>query len=577
MSVVNGFIIAFMFFLLVYMFYRLFVKKNLLLLIPICAQIFSLAIAILSFVNNVEALQAIQAAYILLGILPAVIFLITDYVRMIGKVKSQGVFEGLVEQPVLPDTNTAWLPAEGINKLAGAKQLSDIMKSLKDLPDDMQRNFKKCLSNANLLLDEENYTGSFYIYDTLSKTADCSYMLYYNTAGICYLQKRYDEALKGYKRALEISGHTAAEQQDIYYNMGNTYYMLGRPDKAAGSFEKAIELNPGYLDAIENLAFSYVQLGDTDHAIELLRNCVVQEGNGRTHFISGKLLHEAGRYFDAEEELQKCIKAQPGSIEAREELGKVLLKQNKQEDALKAFDDILRLDAGNYSAWCNKGKTLSVLSRWKEAASCYKEAVKIKPDCSTSYYNMAVALDECGNRKAAVEAYHTAIRLCPDLTEAYNNLGITLSLMGRFEDALEVYHEGISRNPQDFSLFFNMGMNLFETGRYMEAAAAYRNALDIKPGELEIYYYLGAALTEMRYYNDAIDAYRSALKIKPSDGELHYNIAAIYAMLGRYDIAGENLKRAIELNEEVRRDVIENRAFDGMRSRNDYRDMMSAG
>ena len=120
-----------------------------------------------------------------------------------------------------------------------------------------------------------------------------------------------------------------------------------------------------------------------------------------------------------------------------------------------------------------------------------------------------------------------------------------------------------------------MNSAFFSIWVYAQAAAAYRDALEIKPDELEIYYYLGAALTELRRYNDAIDAYKSALKIKPEDGELHYGLAAIYAMLGRYDIAGDNLKCAIELKSEVRLDAMRNKAFDGMRGRSDFKEMIS--
>ena len=576
MSVVNGFIISLMVLLLVYTVYRLFKRRSLLMLIPACAQIFSLVIATLSFINNVEALQLVQVAYVLLGILPPAVFLIIDYIKMIKKVKSQGVFEGLVEKAAQPAPVDQCLPPEGINQLAKEKQISEIMKDLKSIPEEMQKNFRKCLNHTHLLIGEEDYTGAFFIYDTLSKTAGGSYMLYYNFAGICYRLKRYEEALEGYKKALELSDSAIAEQQqNTYYNMGNTYFMLGKYEKAARSFERALELNPGNPQAIENLAFTYVRMGDRDQGIELLSKTAVKDGNYRAHYISGKLLHEAGKYTEAQVELKKSIKLLPDSIEARDELGKVLVKQNKPDEALEVFEEILRLNPDDYTAWCSKASICIKLIRWNEAASSYKEAVRIKPDSYRNYYNMAAALEECGNRQAAVEAFNNAIRIQPDFIDAYNNLGITLSLLNRHEEALEVYEEGIRRNPQDFSLFFNMGMNLFETGKYMQAVAAYRNALDIKPEELEIYYYLGAALTELRHYNDAIEAYKCALKIKPSDGELHYNIAAIYAMLGRYDIAGENLKQAIELNDSVREDVLQNRAFDGMRGRSDFKEMVS--
>lgn len=575
MSVVNGFIIVLMLLLLVYIFYRLFKKKDLLMLIPACAQIFSLVIALLSFINSVETPALIQAAYLLLGILPPASYLIFDYVKMIKKVKTQGTFEGLVEKRINPPPVPLCLPPEGINPLAREKQIPEIMKELKDLSDEMQKNFRKCLNHAYLLHVDEVDKGSYYTIDTLSKIAGSSYMLYYNSAGICYKLKMYESALERYKKAMELTGAVTSEQKDIYYNMGNTYYMLKKFEKASKSYEKVLEMDQGYSQAVENLAFTYVHMGEKQKGIELLSRTAVEEGFYRAHFISGKLLHEAGKYAEAEAELMKSIKLQPEGVEARDELGRVLIKMQKTEDALKIYEEILEMNPDDYTAWCSKANIFSRQTRWNEAAFSYKEALRIRPDSYRSYYNLAVSLQEGGKNKAAVDAFKNAIKLYPDFIDAYNNLGITLSLMGRHEEALRVYEEGIRRNPKDFSLYFNMGMNLFETGNYMEAAAAYRDALEIKPEEIEIYYYLGAALTEMRHYNDAIEAYKSALLVKPTDGELHYNIAAIYAMLGRYDIAGENLKQAIEMNEGVRNDARYNRAFDGMRGRNDFKEMIS--
>lgn len=575
MTVINGFIIVFMLLLLAYSLYRLFRKKSLLMVIPVCSQVFSLVIAVLSMIHDVEAPQYIELAYVLLGILPPSVFLFIDYVRMIRKIKSGGIYEGLVEQPARPASAPACLPPEGINEPAREKQIQEIMKELKNLPEDIQKNVRKCLGHAHALLGEKDAAGPYYIYGACARIAGSSYMLYYNWACICYRLKKYEEALENCKKALEFAKDAPLEQQDILYNMGNAYYMLESYGNAAKSFEKALEANGENIQAAENLAFTYVRMGEKEKGIELLSNTKADQGNFRPHFISGRLLHEAGQYARAEEELMKSARMRPDSIEALEELSRVLMKQEKNEAALEVFDKILGLEPDYYNAWSNKGHVNSKLGRWKEAAASYREAVRVRPDSSKSYYNMAVALQECGNSKAAADAFKNAIRINPGFVDAYNNLGITLSLAGRYEEALEVYEEGIKRNPRDFSLFFNMGTSLFETGRYMEAAAAYRDALELKPDELEIYYYLGAALTEIRHYNDAIEAYKSALEIKPTDGELHYNIAAIYAMLGRYDIAGENLKHAIELDGEVRRDAMQNKAFDGMRGRSDFKKMIS--
>ena len=561
--------------LLLYSFYRMLKKKSLLMLIPVCIQIFPIPLAVLSFINDVEALPYVEASYILCGVLLPAFFIVFDYSAMTRKIKATGVFEGLVESAPTAEVVTSSLPPEGINPPADDIQPNEVMKDLKKLPEDIQKNFRKCISHANALRADKDSLNAYYIYDTLAKAAGNSYMLYYNLAGICYGLKRYDEALDAYKKAQELSGPDAPGRKDIYFNMGNTYYMLGKYEHAEKSYEKAIAAGYSGSDAGENLSFACIRSGDTEKGIETLKNITAAGNDYRAAFILGKLLIEAGKLEEAEKTLRDAVKLQTDSIEARGELGRVLVLLQKPGDALQIFEEIIRINPEHFQAWNSKANVCGKLERWKEAVAAYKEAVRLKPESYSCLYNMAIALEETGDHVSAIDAYKAAISLNPDFTDAYNNLGIALSSLGRREEALEVYSEAIRRKPEEFSLYFNMGMCLFEEGRYTQAAAAYRNALDIKPDELEIYYYLGAALTELRNYNDAIEAYKSALEIKPSDGELYYHLAAIYAMLGRYEIAEENLKQAVGLDEKVRGDIIRNHAFDGMRGKNEFRKIVN--
>jgi tetratricopeptide (TPR) repeat protein len=575
MTVINGFFIALMVVLLAYSFYRIFRKRSFFMLILVCAQVFVLAIAVLSFSNDIEVLSAIEVLYLAIGIVSPAILIVTDYRKMVKKLKDKGVFQGFVEKAEIKSPADKSLPSEKINAQAGDRPVSDILKDIDILPEALQKNFRKCIIRANALVAERNWDGAFYMYDALSRAVGSSYMLYYNFANLCFCMKKYNAAVEAYKKALELCGEDIAGRQDILYNMGNAYYMLNLYEKAAKSYEKAIAANPGNICALENLAFALVYAGDTEKGIEILKQNDIEGKRYRSCFILANLLFVAGRLEESEEELRNSLKYQPDSTEALNMLGKVLMKREKPDSAIKVFDKVLRIAPDDFQAWYGKAGANLRMARWKAAVAAYNEAVRIRPDSYSSFYNMGVALDEMGKRKEAIEAYGNAIKIYPDFAEAYNNMGIALCMLGRHEEALEVYEEGIKRNPREYSLYFNMGMCYYEEGRYDQAISAYKAALELKPDELEVYYYLGSALTEMRYYNDAIEAYKSALAIKPTDGELHYGIAAIYAMLGRYDISFENLKRAIEINEDLRKDALENRAFDGMRGKSEFKKLVS--
>jgi len=574
MTIVNGFIIFLMLLLLVYSLYRAMKRKSLLMLIPVCLQVFAAAISIMSFIYDVDVLMQVEAVYILFGIIPPSVLLIHDYRKMIKNFRAKGVYEGLVRS-VAPDKPFSSFPAEGINCIKKKKPLSEIIDDLGFLSDDIRTNFRKCLVHANTLLNKGENESAMNVYWTLAKAAGNSFALFYNFGCLCYEQGFYGEAHNAFQRSLQLFSGADDERCTIYYNLGNTSFMLGKYEKAAGFYEKSLEIRPDDAETLENLSYTYVMMGQADKGTEVMKKIPADDSSYRPHYVWGRLYSEAGRLEEAEEELRKACRLKADSKEAREELAKVLMKQNKTDEAITILDEILMLDPVNHPAWYNKANALAKKGLWKDAAAVYNEAVKLRPDFHKGWYNMALALDESGDRQAAIKAYMKTIELCPDFAEAYNNLGIALSLEGRREEALDIYEEGIKRDPGNYSLFFNMGICLMEEKRYMDAAAAFRNALDLNPEELEIYYYLGAVLTEMRHYNDAIDAYSTALKIKPADGELQYNLAAVYAMLGRYDIALENLKAAVEADRSLIEDIRNNSAFDGIRGRTEFKKLLS--
>jgi tetratricopeptide (TPR) repeat protein len=80
----------------------------------------------------------------------------------------------------------------------------------------------------------------------------------YNTLGsISLSERKYDESLKYYQKALSIlkvavgEGHVA--YADCYKNIGVTYYEMGDYPQALSNFKKALEI--------------YIKLGGEDHSL----------------------------------------------------------------------------------------------------------------------------------------------------------------------------------------------------------------------------------------------------------------------------------------------------------------------
>lgn len=74
---------------------------------------------------------------------------------------------------------------------------------------------------------------------------------HYNVAEALYKNKKYEEALKSYEKAL--SAQDLPLKEKTFYNLGNTHYQMNKYQEAIQSYIKALELDPNDQDAKHNL------------------------------------------------------------------------------------------------------------------------------------------------------------------------------------------------------------------------------------------------------------------------------------------------------------------------------------
>jgi len=607
-SVIVGFTVLLMLILLCYMSYRLFLRRKPIILLSLCLQIFSVTLALISFLNDVNIIRTnfIEACYILFGIVLPASFLTYDWIKMVRKVKEQGVFQGFIEavqrESNAPDTNK---DKKHLRPIIGERQITELIRDLNLNKDDIQKNIKKSLTQANVFISNKDYDNALEIYDTLLKLIRNCPSLYFNHGNICYWKGNYGDAVQSYRKVLEVNefiisdmetpkdifavvkgrdksenNKTAAEikyeEFMVYYNLGNSLFKLHRYENAIDAYGRSLEINPNLEDASENIARALMAFGRKEEALEYYKKIVDNDtGNYKAHLAIASLYIEMKRHQDAVNELEECIRLNPSEAEGYEALGRVFAEMQKFKQAVEIYKKLVKLVPGEYKSLYNLGTSLYHSGEKEEAVECFKKVVSINPKSFNAYYNMAIAQDELGSQEEAISSFKKVLELKEDFIEAYNNLGIILSTQGRHLEALDIYIKGLKKNPEEYSLYYNMGITLSEMGRYYEAAEAYKNALEIKPDEYEIHYHLGAALMEMKKYSQAIEVYKSALKFKPDDYELFYSMSIVYSLLNKHDIAIDNLKKAFELNESLREDARTNRAFNSIKNMNEFKELVS--
>lgn len=93
----------------------------------------------------------------------------------------------------------------------------------------------------------------------------------HNDLGVVYLeQKKYELAEKEFLKAIK-----KRSKWDLpYFNLGNAYYFVGNFDKAEEFYKKTLELNAKNTDAMNNLAYLFMEQCRLDEALKLIEKAI---------------------------------------------------------------------------------------------------------------------------------------------------------------------------------------------------------------------------------------------------------------------------------------------------------------
>ena len=106
------------------------------------------------------------------------------------------------------------------------------------------------------------------------KEEDSSLKDYICLVCACHWAKQYDKAAGYFERAESVYGEEAKNNYSLYIYGGDTYRALKKYDEAFKCWRKALDINDYYMDAWFSMGFSYADLGDYVNAAEIWKKVI---------------------------------------------------------------------------------------------------------------------------------------------------------------------------------------------------------------------------------------------------------------------------------------------------------------
>jgi superkiller protein 3 len=309
--------------------------------------------------------------------------------------------------------------------------------------------------------------------------------------------KKYVEAQEAYEGVLKLRARDARGA----YGLGNVYSDQRRWDDAEKAYRNAVEFSPKDIDALMALS---VVLGQPVAGANNAKRVAEAQGfaqqavqldpkNAIAWDILGVALESRGLFnSETEHAYRQAVELDPQFAVAYVHLGRVLRRLGKGDEAAPLYDRATEL-AKNAATLVLIADSLQAEQQWDKSEPVLRKALEMDGRSTSALYLLGRALIVL-RRPQEAEPYLTkAIELSPHSFQSYNLLGQAYLSLGRFEDAEKTYNSAVElATPAERKQlagtfgFEGVGDGYLKAKRKPDAARAYQRALDLDPDNQQL-------------------------------------------------------------------------------------------
>eukprot|EP01091_Cochliopodium_minus_P005648 TRINITY_DN1554_c0_g1_i1.p1 TRINITY_DN1554_c0_g1~~TRINITY_DN1554_c0_g1_i1.p1 ORF type:complete len:485 (+),score=136.31 TRINITY_DN1554_c0_g1_i1:42-1496(+) len=320
-----------------------------------------------------------------------------------------------------------------------------------------------------------------------------------------YLNNEYDEAIKCYSKAIELS----PEDATYYGNRAQAYMMCKLYEKSINDCEYAIKLDPNFTKAFLRIANCHLQKGRISQSKNYYNIALKQEPNNKTALDGlqkieklSQIIQEAKNLLDKSEydkTLHKCDQGMQISSE-NDTLyliqADAFVKLKKYGEASKIATIILRSDPSNTYAYFIRGSALYYQGNLEQALSHFTQALKIDPEDSKNIKARKICrnleqIKEKGNKafgqgnfEEAELQYSEALKVDPEnfsiLSQLHCNRAATRIKLSKFSEGVEDCNKALIYDKKYLKAFIRRGDCFMKLGKFQEAITDYKAANEIE-------------------------------------------------------------------------------------------------
>lgn len=233
-------------------------------------------------------------------------------------------------------------------------------------------------------------------------------------------------------------------------------------------------------------------------------------------------------------------------------------KPGNLDQAIAALQNSLKVDPGFALAYAQIGEAYRVKSnveqnpRWLvQAEANAKKAVELDNRIPSVYVTLGRMHDLAGKHDLALQEFQHALSIDPRNATAMAGMARAYELAGRLGDAEAAFQKAADLQPNDWDGHNTLAMYFDRQGKYEKSIAEFKRALQLVPDNAQVLFNLGATYIDSgdpKRFAEAESALKRSIAINPSF-PAYANLGALYDREGKYELAAEVTRKALEMND----------------------------
>lgn len=383
----------------------------------------------------------------------------------------------------------------------------------------------------------------------------------YSALGFTYEQKKdYKKAIDAYSKAVEQDGDNLDALRGLAQNLLND----GQTAAALEKYKMIVDADPQDAQTYMRIAEIYRKDGNYNEALDMLKKAqAVVPDSLELPYNLAVIYQGLGRYDDAISTLQDLVQRNqragdlysPGERNNMsiflERLGTIYREDRKPQQAVETFRKMTALgDDATSRAYQQIIDTYRENRQWKEATDAAEEAAQKLPNDRGLKLVLGSQLADMGQADKGIAEIKGLLKGTPEDRDVYLTLAQTYSRLRRFKEAEESVDKAqqLATKQEDKDYVNFIAGSIYEhEKKYEKAEETFRQVIANDPKNAAALNYLGYMMADRgERLEDALNYIKRAVALEPQNGAYLDSLGWAYFKLGKYDLAEENLRTAVE-------------------------------